>query len=166
MANLWNHARCAWINKEYKGGGGEEEKNFYLKFKNGRELLHPWWEVWVRDVAGSLWCVWCTTRSSLHIREWMDTGKLSGKPAEMLAGKTVDEAAYHPGESSNTPYHFMQLKPFPEKLQLTSLLRGANAQLQKFFAVANLHYQLSWETKLSCTTNKGSPLFIEKFSVA
>ena len=55
----------------------------------------------------------------------MDTGKLSGKPAEMLAGKTVDEAAYHPGGSSNTPYHFMQLKPFPEKLQLTSLRRGA-----------------------------------------
>ena len=52
--------------------------------------------------------------------------------AEMLAGKTVDEAAYHPGGSSNTPYHFMQLKPFPEKLQLTSLRRGANARNVSF----------------------------------
>ena len=62
----------------------------------------------------------------------MDIGELSGKPAEMLAGKTVDKAAYHPGGSSNTPYHFMQLKPFPEKLQLTSLRRGANARNVSF----------------------------------
>ena len=47
-------------------------------------------------------------------------------------GETVDEAAYHPGGSSNTPYHFMQLKPFLEKLQLTSLRRGANARNVSF----------------------------------
>ena len=58
----------------------------------------------------------------------MGTGELSGKPEEMLAVKTVDEAAYHPGESSNTPYHFMPLKPFPNILQLTSLRRRGNAR--------------------------------------
>ena len=37
------------------------------------------------------------------------------------------------------------------------------ASALELFAMANLHYQLSWETKLSRTTNKGSPLLQGNF---
>ena len=49
----------------------EEDKNCHLKFKNGRDFLHPCWEVWAPDVAGSLWCVLCTTLSS----QWLSPPK-------------------------------------------------------------------------------------------
>ena len=73
----------------------------------------------------------------------MGTGELSGKPEEMLAVKTVDEAAYHPGERSNTPYHFMLLKPFPNILQLTSLRRRGNARGVSFGTLCDGQFTLS-----------------------
>ena len=77
----------------------------------------------------------------------MGTGELSGKPEEMLAGKTVDEAAYHPGESSNTPYHFMLLKPFPNILQLTSLRRRGNARSVSFGTILDGQFTISTQLR-------------------